>query len=111
MKKRNLLAMAALSCFAFTANAAEYWVIKDGKLNEDIVIMDQTDAVFDVLKSGDATTGASYQHNENQYKDVQLDLQKLPVSLKSTWILEMEYKVPATALDPTGPHSDLWGGK
>ena len=34
MKKRNLLAMAALSCFAFTANAAEYWVIKDGKLNE-----------------------------------------------------------------------------
>ena len=110
MKKRNLLAMAALSCFAFTANAAEYWVIKDGKLNEDIVIMDQTDAVFDVLKSGDATTGASYQHNENQYKDVQLDLQKLPVSLKSTWVLEMEYKVPATALDPTGPHSDLWGG-
>ena len=111
MKKRNLLAIAALSCFAFSANAEEYWVIKDGKLNEDIVIMDQKDAVFDVLKPGNATTGASYQHNENQYKDVQLDLQKFPVSLKSTWILEMEYKVPATALDPTGPHSDLWGGK
>ena len=111
MKKRNLLAIAALSCFAFSANAEEYWVIKDGKLNEDIVIMDRTDAVFDVLKPGNATTGASYQHNENQYKDVQLDLQKFPVSLKSTWIMEMEYKVPATALDPTGPHSDLWGGK
>ena len=112
MKKRNLLAIAALSCFAFSANAEEYWVIKDGKLNEDIVIMENTtDAVFDVLKPGDATTGALYQHNENQYKDVQLDLQKFPVSLKSTWILEMEYKVPATALDPTGPHSDLWGGK
>ena len=112
MKKRNLLAMAALSCFAFSANAEEYWVIKDGKLNEDIVIMENTtDAVFDVLKPGNATTGASYQHNENKYKDVQLDLQEFPVSLKSTWILEMEYKVPATALDPTGPHSDLWGGK
>ncbi len=111
MKKRNLLAIAALSCFAFSANAEEYWVIKDGKLNEDIVIMDQKDAVFDVLKPGNATTGASYQHNENQYKDVQLDLQKFPVSIKSTWIMEMEYKVPATALDPTGPHSDLWGGK
>lgn len=111
MKKRNLLAMVALSCFAFSANAEEYWVIKDGKLNEDIVIMDQKDAVFDVLKPGNATTGASYQHNENKYKDVQLDLQKFPVSLKSTWVLEMEYKVPATALDPTGPHSDLWGGK
>ena len=112
MKKRNLLAMAALSCFAFTANAAEYWVIKDGKLNENIVIMpNASDPVIDELKDGDATTGASYKHNEVAYKDVQLDLAKLPVSLKSTWVLEMEYKVPATALDPTGPHSDLWGGK
>ena len=112
MKKRNLLAMAALSCFAFTANAAEYWVIKDGKLNENIVIMpNASDLVIDELKDGDATTGASYKHNEVAYKDVQLDLAKLPVSLKSTWVLEMEYKVPATALDPTGPHSDLWGGK
>ena len=111
MKKRNLLAMAALSCFAFTANAAEYWVIKDGKLNENIVIMpNASDPVIDELKDGDATTGASYKHNEVAYKDVQLDLAKLPVSLKSTWVLEMEYKVPATALDPTGPHSDLWGG-
>ena len=112
MKKRNLLAMATLSCFAFTANAAEYWVIKDGKLNENIVIMpNASDPVIDELKDGDATTGASYKHNEVAYKDVQLDLAKLPVSLKSTWVLEMEYKVPATALDPTGPHSDLWGGK
>lgn len=112
MKKRNLLAIAALSCFAFSANAEEYWVIKDGKLNEDIVIMENTtDAVFDVLKPGNATTGASYQHNENKYKDVQLDLQKFPVSLKSTWVLEMEYKVPASALDREGPHSDLWDGK
>ena len=111
MKKRNLLAMATLSCFAFTANAAEYWVIKDGKLNENIVIMpNASDPVIDELKDGDATTGASYKHNEVAYKDVQLDLAKLPVSLKSTWVLEMEYKVPATALDPTGPHSDLWGG-
>ena len=112
MKKRNLLAMAALSCFAFTANAAEYWVIKDGKLNENIVIMpNETDPVIDELKDGDATTGATYKHNEVAFKDVQLDLAKLPVSLKSTWVLEMEYKVPATALDPSGPHSDLWGGK
>ena len=112
MKKRNLLAIAALSCFAFSANAEEYWVIKDGKLNEDIVIMpNETDAVFDDLKPGNATTGASYLHKENPYKDVQIDLTNFPVSLKSTWILEMEYKVPATALDPTGPHSDLWGGK
>ncbi len=112
MKKRNLLAIAALSCFAFTANAAEYWVIKDGKLNENIVIMpNETDPVIDELKDGDATTGASYKHNEVAFRDVQLDLAKLPVSLKSTWVLEMEYKVPATALDPTGPHSDLWGGK
>ena len=112
MKKRNLLAMAALSCFAFTANAAEYWVIKDGKLNENIVIMpNETDPIIDELKDGDATTGASFKHNEVAYKDVQLDLAKLPVSLKSTWVLEMEYKVPATALDPTGPHSGLWGGK
>ena len=112
MKKRNLLAMAALSCFAFTANAAEYWVIKDGKLNENIVIMpNETDPVIDELRNGDATTGASYKHNEVAYKDVQLDLAKLPVSLKSTWVLEMEYKVPATALDTTGPHSVLWGGK
>ena len=112
MRKRNLLAMAVLSCFAFTANAAEYWVIKDGKLNENIVIMpNASDPVIDELKDGDATTGASYKHNEVAYKDVQLDLAKLPVSLKSTWVLEMEYKVPATALDPTGPHSGLWGGK
>ncbi|MBE6329384.1 MAG: T9SS type A sorting domain-containing protein [Bacteroidales bacterium] len=112
MKKRNLLAMAALSCFAFTANAAEYWVIKDGKLNEDITIMpNTTDAVFDVLTSGNATTGAKYQHNENKYKDVQIDLTAWPLSLKDTWVMEMEYKVPATALDPTGPHSDLWDGK
>ena len=112
MKKRNLLAIAALSCFAFSANAEEYWVIKDGKLNEDITIMPNTnDAVFDDLKPGNATTGASYLHKENPYKDVQIDLTSFPVSLKSTWILEMEYKVPATALDPTGPHSDLWGGK
>ena len=111
MKKRNLLAIAALSCFAFSANAEEYWVIKDGKLNEDITIMpNTTDAVFDDLKPGNATTGASYLHKENPYKDVQIDLTNFPVSLKSTWILEMEYKVPATALDPTGPHSDLWGG-
>jgi hypothetical protein len=71
----------------------------------------ETDAVFDDLKPGNATTGASYLHKENPYKDVQIDLTNFPVSLKSTWILEMEYKVPATALDPTGPHSDLWGGK
>ena len=112
MKKRNLLAIAALSCFAFSANAEEYWVIKDGKMNEDITIMpNTTDAVYDELKKGNATTGASYLHKENPYKDVQIDLSSFPVSLKSTWILEMEYKVPATALDPTGPHSDLWEGK
>ncbi len=112
MKKRNLLAMAALSCFAFTANAAEYWVIKDGKLNENIVIMpNETDPVIDELRNGDATTGASYKHNEVAYKDVQLDLAKLPVSLKSTWVLEMEYKVPATALDAAGLSSSLWAGK
>lgn len=110
MKKRNLLAMAALSCFAFTANAAEYWVIKDGKLNEDIVIMpNETDPVFDELKDGDATKGASYLHQE-LYKDVQLDLTKLPISLKSTWVLEMEYKLPASAIDQSGEHApDLWG--
>ena len=112
MKKRNLLAMAALSCFAFTANAAEYWVIKDGKLNENIVIMpNETDPVIDELKDGDATTGASYKHNEVAFKDVQLDLAKLPVSLKSTWVLEMEYKVPASALDAAGLSSSLWGDK
>jgi hypothetical protein len=112
MKKRNLLAMAALSCFAFTANAAEYWVIKDGKLNENIVIMpNETDPVIDELKDGDATTGASFKHNEVAYKDVQLDLAKLPVSLKSTWVLEMEYKVPATALDAAGLSASLWAGK
>ena len=112
MKKRNLLAMAALSCFAFTANAAEYWVIKDGKLNENIVIMpNETDPVIDELRDGDATTGASYKHNEVAYKDVQLDLAKLPVSLKSTWVLEMEYKVPASALDAAGLSSSLWAGK
>ena len=112
MKKRNLLAMAALSCFAFTANAAEYWVIKDGKLNENIVIMpNASDPVIDELKDGDATTGASFKHNEVAYKDVQLDLAKLPVSLKSTWVLEMEYKVPASALDAAGLSSSLWAGK
>ena len=112
MKKRNLLAMAALSCFAFTANAAEYWVIKDGKLNENIVIMPNADdPVIDELKDGDATTGASFKHNEVAYKDVQLDLAKLPVSLKSTWVLEMEYKVPASALDAAGLSSSLWAGK
>ena len=112
MKKKNLLAMAALSCFAFTANAAEYWVIKDGKLNENIVIMpNETDPVIDELRNGDATTGASYKHNEVAYKDVQLDLAKLPVSLKSTWVLEMEYKVPASALDAAGLSSSLWGDK
>ena len=114
MKKRNLLAMAALSCFAFSANAAEYWVIKDGKLNENIVQMtyDETaDPIYDKLTDGDATTGATYQHNEATYKDVQLDLTKLPVSLKSTWVLEMEYKVPASALDATGLSSTLWGDK
>ena len=112
MKKRNLLAMAALSCFAFTANAAEYWVIKDGELSEDIKIMpNTTDAVYDVLTPGNAKDGAKYQHKENPYKDVQLDMSAWPVSLKDTWIMEMEYKVPATALDQTGPHNDLWGGK
>ena len=112
MKKRNLLAMAALSCIAFTANAAEYWVIKDGKLNENIVIMPNADdPVIDELKDGDATTGASFKHNEVAYKDVQLDLAKLPVSLKSTWVLEMEYKVPASALDAAGLSSSLWAGK
>ena len=112
MKKRNLLAMAALSCFAFTANAAEYWVIKDGKLNENIVIMpNASDPVIDELKDGDATTGASYKHNEVAYKDVQLDLAKLPVSLKSTWVLEMEYKVPASALDAAGLSASLWADK
>jgi hypothetical protein len=112
MKKRNLLAMAALSCFAFTANAAEYWVIKDGKLNENIVIMPNADdPVIDELKDGDATTGASFKHNEVAYKDVQLDLAKLPVSLKSTWVLEMEYKVPASALDAAGLSASLWSGK
>ena len=112
MKKRNLLAMAALSCFAFTANAAEYWVIKDGKLNENIVIMpNETDPVIDELKDGDATTGASFKHNEVAYKDVQLDLAKLPVSLKSTWVLEMEYKVPASALDAAGLSASLWADK
>ncbi len=112
MKKRNLLAIAALSCFAFSANAEEYWVIKDGKLNEDITIMpNTTDAVFDDLKPGNATTGASYQHNENPYKDVQIDLTSFPVSLKSTWVLEMEYKVPASALDAAGLSSSLWAGK
>ena len=112
MKKRNLLAMAALSCFAFTANAAEYWVIKDGKLNENIVIMpNETDPVIDELKDGDATTGATYKHNEVAYKDVQLDLAKLPVSLKSTWVLEMEYKVPASALDAAGLSASLWADK
>ena len=69
MRKRNLLAMAALSCFAFTANAVEYWVIKDGKLNENIVIMpNETDPVIDELKDGDATTGATYKHNEVHLK-------------------------------------------
>ena len=112
MKKRNLLAMAALSCIAFTANAAEYWVIKDGKLNENILIMpNETDPVIDELKDGDATTGASFKHNEVAFKDVQLDLAKLPVSLKSTWVLEMEYKVPASALDAAGLSSSLWAGK
>ena len=114
MKKRNLLAIAALSCFAFSANAEEYWVIKDGKLNEDIKIMDnKTDAVFDVLTPGNATTGAKYQHNEEAYKDVQIDLTAWPISLKDTWVMEMEYKVPATALDsdPTSTHYNLWDGK
>ena len=114
MKKRNLLAIAALSCFAFSANAEEYWVIKDGKLNEDIKIMpNTTDAVYDVLTPGNAKDGAKYQHNEVAYKDVQLDMSAWPVSLKDTWIMEMEYKVPATALDsdPTGPHYNLWDGK
>ena len=112
MRKRNLLAMAVLSCFAFTANAAEYWVIKDGKLNENIVIMpNASDPVIDELKDGDATTGASYKHNEVAYKDVQLDLAKLPVSLKSTWVLEMEYKVPASALDQAGLSASLWSDK
>ena len=123
MKKRNLLAIAALSCFAFSANAElevlgdgykptkEFWVIKDGKLTNGIKIMDNTkDAVYDVLEEGDATTGASYKHKENLYKDVQFDLSEIPVSLKSTWVLEMEYKVPASALDQTGEHvGDLWG--
>ena len=112
MKKRNLLAIAALSCFAFSANAVEYWVIKDGKLNENIVIMpNETDPVIDELKDGDATTGASYKHNEVAFKDVQLDLAKLPVSLKSTWVLEMEYKVPASALDQAGLSASLWADK
>ena len=73
--------------------------------------MEYEEAVYDKLTDGNATTGAIYQHNEATYKDVRLDLQKLPVSLKSTWVLEMEYKVPASALDAAGLSSSLWGDK
>jgi hypothetical protein len=97
MKKGIILAMA-FSCFALTANAVEYWIIKDGKLNEKITQMPyEEEKVYDVLVDGDTYTGASYKHNESPYKDVRLDLSQLPISLKGTWVMEMEYKLPETA--------------
>lgn len=112
MKKGIILAMA-FSCVAFTANAIEYWIIKDGKLNEKIVQMTyEGEKVYDVLEDGDAYSGAIYKHNDLPYKDVRLDLSQLPISLKGTWVLEMEYKLPESAfIQDETPYLNLVNNK
>ena len=100
MKKGFLLAMA-FACISFSANAVEYWIIKDGKLNEKVSQMPyEEEKVYDVLVDGNASSGASYKHNEVPYKDVRLDLSQLPISLKGTWVMEVEYKLPESAFYP-----------
>ena len=100
MKKGFLLAMA-FACISFSANAVEYWIIKDGKLNEKVSQMPyEEEKVYDVLVDGNASSGARYKHNEVPYKDVRLDLSQLPISLKGTWVMEVEYKLPESAFYP-----------
>lgn len=102
MKKRFLLALAALSFCGF-ASAEEYWIIKDGQLDENAVQKPYTpkDAVFDTIIGGatapDGTISAKYVHDTAAYKDVRFDLSAKPLDLTKTWILHIEYCVPTAA--------------
>lgn len=105
MKKTTLLSLLVFSLCGFSsvlqAEVNDYWIIKDGVLNEDIVQMPYDSkevSVYDTLVSGqeatDGTIAAAYLHKGAQYKDVRFDLSKAPLDLNIAWILEVEYMAP-----------------
>lgn len=102
MKKRFLLALAALSFCGFVS-AEEYWIIKDGQLNDKISQKPYTPdlTVFDTIIGGveapDGTACAKYVHNAAAYKDVRFDLSKDPLDLNKTWIMHIEYSIPTAS--------------
>lgn len=108
MKKKHLLPILALSCCGLASAAEyEYYIVKDGVINENLVQMPYAaDAIHDTLIGGkeyDGVKCAAYIHafqgegNKATYNDVRFDLSALPADLNSGYILQMEYCIPTAA--------------
>lgn len=108
MKKKHLLPILALSCCGLASAAEyEYYIVKDGVINENLVQMPYAaDAIHDTLIGGEEYDGvkcAAYIHafqgegNAATYNDVRFDLSALPASLTAGYILHMEYCIPTAA--------------
>ena len=111
---KKITTLAFLSMAALNINAAEYldtckncngevyWIVKDGIINENILQLPYENNDGSLLNSGKTYNGEAVAEflKLNQYNDVRFDLSAAPLNLEKTWVMNIEYAIPA-AVDPT----------
>lgn len=108
MKKITTLALLSLATLGVnadpfldtckTCNGEVYWIVKDGIINENIIQLEyEAGTTGDVLVSGQTYNGetvAEFRH-QAQYLDVRFDLTNAPLEMNKTWVMNIEYAIPA----------------
>ncbi|MBO4530494.1 MAG: T9SS type A sorting domain-containing protein [Paludibacteraceae bacterium] len=111
---KKITTLAFLSMAALNINAAEYldtckncngevyWIVKDGIINENILQLPYENNDGSLLNSGKTYNGETVAEflKLNQYNDVRFDLTEAPLNLDKTWVMNIEYAIPA-AVDQT----------
>lgn len=100
---KNLLSIALLAGTAFSsANAAEYYLIKDGKLNTGVEIMEYEkpteNTIFEETVAPDGTPAFAVK-NQTRYKDTRFYFKDGAIDLSKYWNVEIEFYFKDGELD------------
>lgn len=100
---KKLLSIALLAGAAFSsANAAEYYLIKDGKLNTGVEIMPYEkpteNTIFEETVAPDGTPAFAVK-NQTRYKDTRFYFKDGAIDLSKYWNIEIEFYFKDGELD------------
>lgn len=118
---KKITTLAFLSMAALNINAAEYldtctncngevyWIVKDGIVNENILQLPYEKNDGSVLNSGATYSGEAVAEfiKKTQYNDVRFDMSEAPIDLDKTWVMNIEYAIPAAKDESSKTYAEI----